>query len=68
MSRKPARVTQADIARVIRAIRQEKADMAVEIRPDGTIRIAPEHEELCGLPEADIGARQCAERKTVIPL
>jgi hypothetical protein len=38
MSRTPARVTQADIARSIRAAKQAGAG-AVEIRPDGTIFI-----------------------------
>jgi hypothetical protein len=38
MSRTPARFTQADIARTIRAAKQAGAG-AVEILPDGTIRI-----------------------------
>lgn len=41
MSRAPARVTQADIARAIRAIEQTGAKMAVEIDKEGTIRIVP---------------------------
>ncbi len=41
MSRRPARVTQADIARAIRAIEQTGARMGVEVAPDGTIRIIP---------------------------
>jgi hypothetical protein len=41
MSRVPARVTQADIARAIRAIAQTGARMAVEIDTDGTIRLVP---------------------------
>jgi hypothetical protein len=39
MSRRPANVTQADIARAIRAAQQCEAG-AVEVKPDGTIRIA----------------------------
>jgi 2-C-methyl-D-erythritol 4-phosphate cytidylyltransferase len=39
MSRRPASVTQADIARAIRAAKQAGA-AAVEIKPDGTIHIA----------------------------
>lgn len=39
MSRTPARFTQADVARSIRAAKQAGA-VAVELRPDGTIRIA----------------------------
>jgi hypothetical protein len=38
MSRRKALVTQADIARAIRAAKQEKA-AGVEVRPDGTIAI-----------------------------
>lgn len=41
MSRRAARFTQADIARAIRAVQQTGAGMAVEISPDGTIRIVP---------------------------
>lgn len=41
MSRRPARFTQADIARAIRAIEAVGARMAVEIGLDGTIRIIP---------------------------
>jgi hypothetical protein len=39
MSRTPARFTQADVARSIRAAKQAGA-VAVELRPDGTIRIS----------------------------
>jgi hypothetical protein len=39
MSRTPARFTQADVARSIRAAKQAGAG-AVELRPDGTIRIS----------------------------
>lgn len=38
MSRTPARLTQADVARAIRAAKQAGAGM-VELLPDGTIRI-----------------------------
>jgi hypothetical protein len=38
MSRTPARFTQADVARSIRAAKQTGAG-AVELLPDGTIRI-----------------------------
>jgi hypothetical protein len=38
MSRTPARFTQADVARTIRAAKQAGAS-AVELLPDGTIRI-----------------------------
>jgi hypothetical protein len=39
MSRTPARITQADVARVIRAAKQAGAG-TVEVLPDGTIRIS----------------------------
>lgn len=38
MSRRPALITQSDVARVIRAAQQCGAGM-VEITPDGTIRV-----------------------------
>lgn len=41
MSRRPARVTQADIARALRAVEQTGTRAAVEVAPDGTIRIVP---------------------------
>jgi hypothetical protein len=42
MSRRPARFTQADIRRAIQAAEKASAsNMAVEILPDGTIRISP---------------------------
>jgi hypothetical protein len=44
MSRTPARFTQADIARTIRAAKQAGAG-AVELLPDGTIRIRMEGSE-----------------------
>lgn len=39
MSRTPARFTQADVARVIRAAQQTGAG-GVEVKPDGTITIS----------------------------
>lgn len=41
MGRRPAKVTQADIARALRAVAQLAVPMAVEIAPDGTIRLMP---------------------------
>lgn len=38
---RPGRFTEADIRRAIRAVQREGAKMAVEISPDGTIRIVP---------------------------
>lgn len=41
MSRRPANVSQAAIARALRAVGQTGARVAVEISPDGTIRLTP---------------------------
>jgi hypothetical protein len=41
MSRTPARVTQADVARALRAVEQCGYPGIVEIARDGTIRIVP---------------------------
>jgi hypothetical protein len=45
MSRTPARFTQADVARTIRAAKQAGAG-GVEVRPDGTIfvHLSPSHD------------------------
>lgn len=39
MPRTAAKVTQADIARVIRAVAQARVKAVVEVAPDGTIRV-----------------------------
>ena len=49
MSRTPARFTQADVARTIRAAKQAGAG-AVELLPDGTIRIRLDGSEKPALP------------------
>lgn len=41
MSRTAAKVTQADIARALRAVEQTGAQAVVEVARDGTIRIVP---------------------------
>jgi len=46
MSRRPARVTQADIARSIRAAEQVGHGHVVEIATDGTIRILPANQNI----------------------
>ena len=38
MSRRPAKITQADLARALRAAKQEGA-AGVDVLPDGTIRL-----------------------------
>lgn len=41
MPRTAAKVTQADIARVLRAVAQSGMKMSLEVKPDGTIRLDP---------------------------
>jgi hypothetical protein len=53
MSRRPASVTQADIARALRAARQTGAG-AVRILPDGTIRIDPQPESPVDKPDRPV--------------
>jgi hypothetical protein len=57
VSRTAAKFTQADVARSIRAAKQAGAG-AVELRPDGTIRIDLQSEPVVEKPEntvADVG-------------
>ena len=53
MPRTPARVTQADIARALRAIEQSGARVVVEILPNGTIRLIPADSDATGPPRVD---------------
>ena len=62
MSRTPARCTEADIRRAIRAVTKERAPMAVEIDPSGTIRIVP-HEAPTVAPPFTSSAREPVEPK-----
>ena len=41
MSRRAAKFTEADAVRAIKAIKRSGEAMAVEITPDGTIRLVP---------------------------
>lgn len=41
MARTAAKITQADVARVLRAVQQTGMKMAVQISPDGSIRLEP---------------------------
>lgn len=41
MSRRPARCTEADLKRAIKAAQAVGKDWAVEVLPDGTIRLMP---------------------------
>ena len=56
MSRRPARFTQADVARVIRAAKQAGAG-SVRVLPDGTIQINLQAPNLPASPEKDIAAK-----------
>ncbi|MDA9020238.1 hypothetical protein N9H60_03580 [Flavimaricola sp.] len=44
MSRTPAKFTQADISRALRAVNKCDIDAEVILEPDGRIRIAPSDE------------------------
>lgn len=44
MSGRPARFSQADIARVLRAVQQEDAKVEIELSQDGNIVIRPASE------------------------
>lgn len=57
MSRTPARVTQADVARVIRAAKQAGAG-SVRVMPDGTIRIDIQPEKPQEPQENEIAQRR----------
>jgi hypothetical protein len=45
LPRTPAKVTQADVARVLRAVKQTGTSARVEVKPDGSIVIIPSHPE-----------------------
>jgi hypothetical protein len=57
MSRSPARVTQADVARSIRAAMQAGAG-GVEVRPDGSIFIHLTKTEPVEKPIRDLASRE----------
>lgn len=60
MSRTPAKVTQADVARAIRAAKQAGAG-SVRIMPDGTIKIDIQPEKA-----RDPQENQIAERRRLV--
>ena len=64
MPRTPARFTQADIARALRAVEQTGLQMAVEIGLDGVIRIVPYEKK----SSPDVGGNRAsnAYRKPII--
>lgn len=61
MSRTPARITQADVARVIRAAQQCGAGR-VRVLPDGTITIDPQPEKKKETAEKEVAV----ERRIVL--
>lgn len=56
MSRTPARFTQSDIARCIRAVQQCEADMRVRLAPDGSI-IIERSQDHDAIPTTPVEAR-----------
>ena len=50
MSRRAAKVTQADVARAVRAAKQAGADH-VEVKPDGTILVKLSPDQPAATPE-----------------
>ena len=46
MPRSPARFTQADVTRAIRAVEQTGGNMEVILEPDGRIRIVPRRDNV----------------------
>lgn len=61
MPRTAAKVTQADIARVLRAVSQSGMKMRVEISPDGAIRLEPV--DLGGVAKLDAETHYAGEIK-----
>lgn len=57
MSRRPAIITQADVARAIRAAKQAGAS-AINVRPDGSIHIELSPQPTDGKKEALAEARE----------
>ena len=53
MSRRPALITQADIARALRAVKSAGVVARVEVKPDGTISIVPGPAEVAVESPAD---------------
>ena len=54
MSRTSSKITQADIARVLRAIAQTGAPVEIVIEPDGRIRIVPAQDcQVDSLPKTE---------------
>jgi hypothetical protein len=53
MSRRPARCTEADLNRAIKAADRASVPRAVKIDPDGTIWIVPTKDALTAKPELE---------------
>lgn len=59
MSRRAAKFTEADAVRAIKAIKRTGENMAVEIAPDGTIRIIP-------VPETPAKTKLASNKRIVL--
>jgi hypothetical protein len=66
MPRRPARFTQADIARALRAAKQVGVHVAVEIALDGTIRLVPTEIEHAAELKEPKGWKRYGEREAVL--
>ncbi len=51
MSQRPARFTQADLGRAIRAVEKSRAPFEIRIEPDGVIRLIPIAAEAADKPK-----------------
>jgi hypothetical protein len=55
MSRRPSRCTEADLKRALRAAKAAGTDVAVEVLPNGTIRLVPRSDALShAVPAPDV--------------
>lgn len=61
MPRTPAKVTQADIARAVRAVAQSRVKAIVEVAPDGTIRVLIGENADSRKPEAQVAIEKDEE-------
>lgn len=58
MPRAPAKITQADIARTVRAVAQARVKAVVEVAPDGTIRVLIGEQPPLKQPQPSIAAEE----------
>lgn len=55
MPRTPAKITQADLARIFKAASQSGVSVVIEVLTDGTVRIVPSEksDKISAMPTAD---------------